>query len=184
MSDSKFEKLVYRFEPEYMTIKDEAGNETEMGPNIYFRGGCQIPGANFNIGYGYITKAGIIDRYPHKHPSDEYLVFGAGTLNSKDWDAEIELTIGIGDDAEVYTIDGPTTVYIPAGVWHCPLDVKRVGKPVWFQPALFQGMFGGTYALPEGEKELTFNGPIDCILGEDKKCDCCRKCLSRSWEKV
>ena len=181
MSDRKYEKLVHRFEPEYMTMTID-GKEVETGPHIYFRGGCQIPGAEFNIGYGYVTKAGIVDRYPHKHPSDEYLVFASGTLNSKDWDAHAELTIGRGDDAEVYTIDGPMTIYIPAGVWHCPLDFKRVGAPVWFQPALFQGMFGGTYALPEGEKELVYNGPIDCVLEAGKKCDCCKKCLSRSWE--
>lgn len=181
MGNLKYENLVHRFEPEY-AAESSGGAEGKIDSQIYFRGASQIPGSEFNIGYGLVTKAGVIDIAPHKHQSDEYLVFAAGSLNSKDWDAYAEITIGIGEDAEVYSIDEPMTIYIPAGLWHGPLDFKRLEKPVWFQSALFQSMFGGAYALPDGEKELYYNGPINCVLGEDKKCDCCKKCLSRSWE--
>ena len=183
MSDLKYEKLVYRFEPEYLSHTVDGKDIKDGTPQAYFRGACQIPGSEFNVGYGLVTAPILVDPYPHKHPSDEYLIFGAGSLNAKDWDARVELTIGLGDDAELYVIDEPMTIRIPAGVWHCPLNFVRVDKPVFFQPALWQGMFGGTYLMPDGERELYYNGQIDCVLGEDKKCDCCKKCLKLSWEK-
>jgi hypothetical protein len=135
------------------------------------------------VGYGLVTRPVLVDPYPHKHSADEYLIFGSETLNASDWNARVELTLGLGDDAEVIIIDQPMTIRIPAGIWHCPLDFVRVDAPVFFQPALLQGMFGGTYLMPDGEKELVYNGQIECPYEAGKKCDCCKKCLTQSWEK-
>ena len=183
MNDLKYENLVLRLQPEHVskTVDGQLISGSEL--QAYFRGASQIPGSRFNVGYNLVTKPILIDPYPHTHPSDEYLIFGAETLNSKDWDALAELTIGLGDDAEVYQIDETMTVRIPAGVWHGPLNFIRVDKPVFFQAALIQGMYSGTYLTPDGERELTYNGDIDCVLKAGKKCDCCKNCLSRSWEK-
>jgi len=183
MSDLKYGKLVYRFEPEYLAHSIDGTDIRDGTPMAYFRGGCYIPGARFNVGYGLVTAPALVDPYPHKHPSDEYLIFGSETLNSKDWDAYAELTIGLGDDAEVIAIDQPMTIRVPAGTWHCPMNFIRVTKPIFFQPALLQDMFGGTYLMPDGEQELVYNGQIECVLEPGKKCDCCKKCLSLSWEK-
>jgi len=183
MSELKYDKLVHRFKPEYLS-RTVDGKDIEDGtPQAYFRGACQIPGAQYNIGYGLVTEPVLVDPYPHKHEADEYLIFGAGSMNSKDWDARVELTLGLGEDAEVIIIDEPMTIRIPAGLWHCPLNFVRVDAPVFFQPALIQGMFGGTYLMPDGERELYYNGQIECPYESGKKCDCCKKCLSQSWEK-
>ena len=117
-----------------------------------------------------MSRPGIIDPYPHRHFADEYLIFGSATLNARTG-THIELTIGIGDDAETYSIDGPT-VRIPAGIWHCPLNFVRVGKPVFFQPALLQGMFGGVYLIDGVEKEMYYNGQIQCVLDSEVKVQC------------
>jgi len=183
MSGLKFEKLVHRFEPEYLAVTVDGKSIEDKTPQAYFRGACQIPGSQFNIGFGLITEPGVMDPYPHKHFADEFLMFGSGTLDSDDWDAEIKLTLGIGGEAETYIIDFPTTVRIPAGVWHCPLEFVRVSKPVFFQPALMQGMFGGTYMMPDGERDLYYNGQIQCVLDPLKKCTTCKKCLTLDWRK-
>jgi hypothetical protein len=183
MSERKYENLVFRFKPEYLATTVDGTEIKDKSPQAYFRGACQIPGSRFNVGYGYVTQPGIVDPYPHKHYADEYLVFGSGTLNAKDWDAHIELTIGLGDDAELYVIDEPMTIRIPAGIWHCPLNFVRITKPVFFQPALQQGMFGGTYLLPDGEREMYYNGQIQCVIEPEKKCDVCKKCLTLDWRK-
>ena len=183
MSELKYDKLVFRFEPEYLSHTVDGKDITSDDPQAYFRGACQIPGAQFNVGFGLVTAPILVDPYPHRHYADEYLVFGSETLNSKDWDAHVELTLGLGDDAEVIVIDQPMTIRVPAGLWHCPLNFIRVDKPVFFQPALLQGMFGGTYIMPDGERELYYNGQIECPLKPGKKCDCCKKCLALSWEK-
>ena len=176
MSNLKYENLVLKCDPEWL-IKSQ--------PHLYFRGASQIPGAGYNVGYGYIYEPIVMDPNPHRHWNPECLIFSSSTLKAKDWDADIEIQIGVGDDMEIYKVDEPMTFYIPTGVWHCPINFKRVEKPVWFQPACFIGMFGATYLMPDGtEKDNYFNGTIMCVLGEDKKCDCCRKCLTRSWEKV
>jgi hypothetical protein len=43
-----------------------------------------------------------------------------------------DIEIGLGEEQEIHKITTPTTVYIPAGMIHCPLEFKRVDKPVLF----------------------------------------------------
>ena len=183
MEERKYERLFYRFRPEYLAGTIDGRELHDTSPQASFRGGCQIPGANYNVSYRLVREACLLDPYPHKHMADEYLVFGSETMNGRDWDAEVEVTIGLGEDAETYVIDRPATVFIPAGTWHCPLNFKRVEKPVFFQPSLMQPMFGGVYQLPDGEKEIYYNGQIQCVLEPEKKCTSCRKCLQIDWRK-
>jgi len=69
----------------------------------------------------------------HRHSVAEILYFiGGDPMNFKEFEAEVELVIGEGDEAETYTITSTTWVNIPAGVMHCPLDFKRVDKPIMF----------------------------------------------------
>ncbi len=183
--ERKYEHLIYFNEPELVTnyidgtYKDNVDQEI-LGVGI--RGACQIPGAQAYIAGGLITEPVFIDPYPHKHTADEYLAFLGAPTDRYDFDAHIEFTIGSGDDAELYSIDEPTIVRIPANTWHCPLNFIHIDKPVFFQVALLQGAFGGTYMMPDGIKELWYNGPIKCILDRNKTCDACQKCMSLDWD--
>ena len=185
MGTSKYERLIYRNKPERGakfidgTYKE---NETQEVRGVGFRGACQIPGAQFNIGGGLVTEPIFIDPYPHKHPADEYLAFLGRPGHVYDWDAHVEFTLGLGDEVELYNIDEPTIVRIPANMWHCPLNFIRIGKPVFFQVIVENGIFSGTYMMPEGIKVLEYNGQISCILDEDKECDVCKKCLTLDWK--
>lgn len=182
MEKRKYEKLFYKFQPEYLTTTVGGEKMSDRSPQASFRGGCQIPGARYNASFRLMKEPCLLDPFPHKHMEDEYLIFGTETMNGKDWDAEIEITIGLGDEAETFVIDRPATVFIPAGTWHCPLNFKRIGKPVYFQPASMQPMFGGVYKLPNGEKEMYFNGRIQCVLEPEKQCNACRRCLGMDWQ--
>ena len=179
MSERKYEKLVYQFQPEYNEAAAEGvGTDYVYSPQAYFRGACQIPGSTFNVGFQIFTKPFFLDRMPHKHKVEEYLIFLGGTFpNVYDFDARISFCIG--EEMEEYIITQPTIVRIPPGVQHCPLNFIEVNKPIFFQAALLQGMFGGVY----GDKEFYYNGPIQCVLDSAKKCNACGKCLSESWEK-
>ena len=179
----KYERLVYQFEPEYNEAKAEGvGTDYVYSPQAYFRGASQIPGARYNVGFQIFTKAFFLDRTPHRHPVEEYLIFLGGTFpNVFDFDADISLTLG--EEMEEYSITQPTIVRIPAGVQHCPLNFKRVGKPVFFQAALMQGMFGGVYGAGENQKEFFYNGPGQCVYDALKKCDSCKKCLDDDWDR-
>ncbi len=187
MSDLKYEKLVYTFKPEYNeVVPDNSDADFVISPQAYFRGACEIPGSQYNVGFQIFVKPYCLDKFPHKHDVDEYLIFLGGTFpNVFDWDAEVHFTLGLDgtDEAETYVITAPTIIRIPAGMYHCPLDFKRVDKPIFFQAALMQGCFGGTYKLPTGTMEMYYNGPIECVLEPGKKCNTCKKCLTADWRK-
>ena len=182
----KYENLIFYKQPEHVTaLVDGTPLEvTDDVEGVGMRGACQIPGAHAFINGGLVTEPVFMDPYPHKHDADEYLVFLGPPNDRYHFNAHVELTMGIDEDAEVYNIDEPTMVRIPAGVWHCPLNFIRVDEPIFFQVVLQQGAFGGLYRLPDGEKEMFYNGPIQCILNPKKTCDTCKKCLSLSWDAV
>lgn len=182
---SKFGKLVFEFPQENNEIVADGDPEDfVVHPQAYFRGACQIPGAEFNQGYQIFVKPFFLDRVQHRHAKDEYLVFlGASFPNLFDFDAKIEFTLGKGDEAETFTITRPTIIRIPAGEYHCPLNFKEVNKPVLFLATLFTPMFGGIYDMPDGSaREMYYNGPIPCKYNGNKKCDSCGKCLEEDWK--
>jgi hypothetical protein len=186
MSELKYEKLFYHNKPEKGTKFIDGTYHENTNKNIHgigWRGACQIPGSLANIGGGLVREPVFIDPYPHKHPTDEYLAFLGPPWDRYDFDAHVEFTLGLGDEAELYNIDQPTIVRIPADMWHCPLNFIRVGKPIFFQVALMQGAFGGTYMMPDGLQELWYNGLIDCVIDPEKTCDACQKCLTLDWRK-
>ena len=81
----------------------------------------------------------------HKHSVVEILYFiGGNPMNFEEFDAEVELVIGEGDEAETYSITSTTWVHVPAGVMHCPLDFKRVDKPIMFGHIMRAPTFNST----------------------------------------
>jgi hypothetical protein len=69
---------------------------------------------------------------PHKHEDfNQFLFFlGHDMADMTDFDAEIELFLG--EEGEKYVITEATIVRIPPGLYHGPLNFKRIGKPVAF----------------------------------------------------
>jgi len=89
--------------------------------------------ACFSMAWRYIKEPMLFDRIPHSHPFDEFLCFLGGNMeNMFDFDATIELSMG--EEEEMYLIEQPTVVHIPAGFVHTPLTFKRIDKPVLFHP--------------------------------------------------
>jgi hypothetical protein len=89
---------------------------------------------NFTMAWRYVTQPMIMDKISHAHPEfDQFLCFfGADLTDMFNFDADIELTLG--KDREIYPINQATVVYIPRGLVHCPINFKRVGKPILFHP--------------------------------------------------
>lgn len=57
----------------------------------------------------------------HKHTEDEiFFIFGTDPKNPGKLGGEYEFYLGAGEDAERYTFDTNTVVYVPAGVYHNP----------------------------------------------------------------
>ena len=101
-------------------------------PMIGAFGGKDIDGANLALGFSYLTKPFVMIDAAHKHDFDQFLFFISGDpTNFVEFDAEVELTL----DGKVNSITYASWVYIPKGLMHCPLNVKRVTKPIIFVDA-------------------------------------------------
>ena len=101
-----------------------------FGPEYIYTGEGDY-NSNFTIMFLRITEPTLMEEYAHSHDFDMYLYFHSFDAdNMGDLGADIE--IGLGEEREIHKITTPTSVYIPAGMVHCPLEFKRVDKPILF----------------------------------------------------
>lgn len=100
------------------------------GPEFIYTGEKEYK-SDFTIMFLRITEPTLMEEFAHSHDFDMYLYFMSFDPNNMgELGADIE--IGLGEEREIYKITTPTTVYIPAGMIHCPLEFKRVDKPILF----------------------------------------------------
>lgn len=185
MSERKYGDLVYTFVP-------EVNNWGDFLPptQLYFRGEKNIPGATFFAPFRPYMAPVFLDKEPHYHKVEEYLTFvGADIVNAyESFDAEIEFWIGEDvHNMEKYIITSPTIIRVPAGIWHCPLEFKRVDKPLFFQPALLSGVFGA-YKLETddaGNEQIVYSemGAKKCVEDPSINCKNCGKCYRQMLER-
>ncbi len=96
---------------------------TGLGPH-------DIKESALEAGFAHITAPEILGSPTHQHPFDQW-IYLIGAEDFTEFDADIEFTLG----DEVLQINYPCYIFIPKGVMHCPLNIKRVGKPFIFVDA-------------------------------------------------
>ena len=102
----------------------------------------------------------------HKHAGDEiFMIFGTDPENPGKLGGEYEFYLGAGEDAERYTFEENTIVYVPAGVYHNPNGAVRIDDPkhpiAQVMLLLTKGHFEGDeseYALDENGTRLYPDG--------------------------
>ena len=126
-------------------FKENSITEAVAGPQAYFRGASELPGAGINMGWQMFVKPIRLELQSHHHDVDEYLFFLGATFPDLvgSFDAEIELFLG--KEYEKHTITKATVLYIPRGFEHNPLDIKRLGKPMFFSALHMAPYFNGVY---------------------------------------
>jgi hypothetical protein len=97
-------------------------------PMITGLGNMEIPESHLAMGFARITEPVCMGAPTHKHPHDQWIWLIGEPTNFHELDADIEMTLG----NKIIKIDYPCYIFIPKNVMHCPLDVKRVGKPFIF----------------------------------------------------
>lgn len=119
--------------------------EIVPGPQAYFRGDSDLPGAKVNMGWQIFQKPIKLEMESHHHDCDEYLFFLGATFPDLvgSFDAEIEYFLG--EEYEKYTVTKASVLYIPAGLEHNPCDIKRIGKPLFFTALHLSPYFNGVY---------------------------------------
>lgn len=146
MGSQAFEKYIIR-SPRFEDLPFGgmlAGNQKRGGKTSdrIFSGSNHIPGAKMHIDAGWIFEIPTPNPYidTHWHDVDELLFF-IGTdpddIDNLHGEAEVWL------DGEYYTITTTCSIYIPAGVKHCPIKYNRVDRPHQFMSILLSGTYTG-----------------------------------------
>ncbi|MEO0251425.1 MAG: hypothetical protein ABIM44_04190 [candidate division WOR-3 bacterium] len=113
----------------------------QWAPSIHVCGhkecyGAALPEFPVDLRFRFIKEPFVMLDKPHTHEVDELLfVLGSNLANFFDFDAEIE--IYLGEEQEKHLIDTTAIIYVPKGLAHGPLIIKRVGKPFLWGHILF-----------------------------------------------
>jgi len=93
----------------------------------------------FTMYWEPVTQPFVMNPDNHNHPFPQYLCFLGGNPNNLlDLGGEVELTLSEdGVHMEKHIITTSSTVYIPSGLYHCPLTFTRVDKPMIFVDLFF-----------------------------------------------
>jgi hypothetical protein len=122
MAESKYAKYVFK----------EPRGQIERDGEVIFDGIFMKPemlGTKCQMLYSIVDHAHINEAAPHIHDFPIIMSFiGTNPQNIYDFDAEIEFSIG----GEKQVITATSVISVPAGIAHCPLVFKRVGKPIVF----------------------------------------------------
>ncbi len=134
----KYDKYVYPYKPDVHT------DSRFLSPRGGFRGQEEMEGSRLWYLYNIVQKECTIGEAHMHHAVEEYLFFtGADISKFFEFDAEIEISLGEDPEhMETYTITEPTVVRVPAGLWHGPVVVKRLGAPINFEPFYPNGDYG------------------------------------------
>ncbi len=103
-------------------------HDTIISPMVSGLGPTDIPKSVLGMGFARITKPDSLGNPTHKHPFDQWIYLIGDSKNFADFDADIEMRLG----DKVLKINYPCYIFIPKNTMHCPLDIKRVGKPLLF----------------------------------------------------
>ena len=134
-------------------LKENSITDVVAGPQAYFRGDSDLPGAKINMGWQMFTKPYRLEMESHHHDTDEYLFFLGATLPDLVGSFDGEIEYFMGKEYERHIITKATVLYIPAGLEHNPCDIKRLGKPMMFSALQLAPYFNGKYQT-QGYMEL------------------------------
>ena len=180
----KYEKLFYEFVPQ----------ETHWGdwchsPQAYFRGDEDLPGSVMNVGFQVFKAPVLLEKEPHFHREDEYLVFLGAKLPDvfSSFDAEAHFYLGKTlETMEKVVITEPTIIKLPKGWWHSPLNFVRIDKPLLFQAVVLAGSGGAVKFVErkDGERQYIYSGgeTRQCVFDSHKNCNYCGYCFSHPDE--
>jgi hypothetical protein len=121
-------------------VKEPLGYRGGFFPVVFTNGSKDYGGAEFSLRIHYIAEPGILIKEPHSHDFDQFYFFlGNDMEHPGDFKADVEFSLG--DELEVHHITAATTVHVPKGMVHGPLNFKVVEKPLIFIDALTSAQY-------------------------------------------
>ena len=137
MPKSKYSKYVVTelkapsFSPEFVTMYQQ------FATRILWMDSNVVEGA-FQMNCSWYLKPSTHGAEAHKHDVDEIIgFFGNDSNNPYDLGGEIEFWL----EDEKQIITKSAMIFVPAGMKHCPLIIRRVDSPIFH----FSTVTGGKY---------------------------------------
>ena len=158
-------------------------------PRGFLRGTTMMPKGKLYWDFTAITKAQAME-VPHTHHAlDEYIVLATADFNNfyDGFDAEIEIWLGEDPEhLEMHVVTEPVIVRIPPKLYHCPINFKRVDKPVLFSAIYPDGDWSKITRKvnDEGREEFQYDGAgiRRCVKDRSKECIYCGECFSKKMQ--
>lgn len=115
-----------------------AAEYAKYATRILWLDNAVVKGAfHINVSW-YLKPTDTTESVPHQHDTDEIIgFFGNDPKNPYDLGGEIEIWL----EDEKYTLTRSFLIFVPAGMKHCPLKLKRVDRPIFH----FTTVTGGKY---------------------------------------
>jgi hypothetical protein len=86
----------------------------------------------------YLDAAETLENKPHVHDSDEVIgFFGNNPESPYDLGGEIEFWL----EDEQYFLTRSSLIFVPAGLRHCPLILRRVDRPIFHFTTIPRGTY-------------------------------------------
>lgn len=130
MADMPFIKNIKREENVVELKPWKSIHQTITKPMVTGAGPMEIKDSALAMGFAHITAPDVLGSPTHVHPFDQW-IYLIGAEDFSEFDADVDFTLG----DEIVHINYPCYVFIPKGMKHCPLDIKRVGEPIIFVDA-------------------------------------------------
>jgi len=93
-------------------------------------------------------KPEVIINWPHKHDFVEIIgCLGTNPMDCREFDAEIEWCLG--EEMEPHLINVPTVVSMAKGLYHGPIEIKKINKPFIFLEVMLTSGYGAPTMLPK-----------------------------------
>lgn len=135
---SKYSKYVVTELKEPPEQKKIARDYNKYAARILWMDKDVVPGAFHMNTAWYLKAAQTLEDRPHAHDEDEIIgFFGSDANNPYDLHGEIE--IWLEDEKQVITKSA--MLFIPAGMKHCPLVLKRVDRPIFHFTVVTSGRY-------------------------------------------
>ena len=180
----KYDNLVFKIPQEFHSWYGFAS------PRGFFRGTTMMENARLYMDFTSVTNE-LVMEVPHTHHSaDEYIVLATADFNNfyDGFDAEIDIWLGEDpENLELYTITEPVIIRIPPKFYHCPINFRRIGKPVLFSAMYLDGDWSKITPIvnAEGIQEFRYDGAgvRRCVKDRTNECMYCGECFSESQKK-
>jgi hypothetical protein len=153
MAKSKFEQYIVR-DVWHKSYPEEFHKEVTQPALVLAKNEGGATGhPPFALSWVPITQAFEMAPKPHVHDWDEFLMFiGGDATNMLDLGGEVEFWLGDDEDhMEKFVFTTSTMVHLVGGLWHCPLNFKKVNDPS--KPIIFENlMFTDRYTMTKGRE--------------------------------